>query len=132
MTAISQKEVFMRAKAIFTVFRRALPSGKRVYYYQCYDDKDKRQWAKSTGLTKKTEAVKYCMRLFREGLLIPEPKAPTFAEFSQGWWDNETCRYLKWRELHEPLTRGTVDIHQRNFENHIKDYFFFIPCCILN
>ena len=53
----------MRIKANFTVFGRKLPSGKRVFYYQCYDGKGRRQYAKSTGLTKKTEAVAYCMRL---------------------------------------------------------------------
>ncbi|MCL1929323.1 MAG: integrase, partial [Treponema sp.] len=93
----------MRAKAIFTVFGRKLPSGKQVYYYQCYDEKGNRQWAKSTGITKKTEAVAYCMKLFRDGLLIPEQKVPTFAEFSAGWWDIETCRYLKWRQLEDPM-----------------------------
>ena len=113
----------MRAKAIFSVFGRRLPSGKRVFYYQCYDEKGKRQWAKSTGFSKKTEAIAYCMKLFRNGLLIPEPKAPTFAEFSSGWWDVETCRYLKWRQLHERITRSTIYIHQNNFANHIKDYF---------
>ena len=113
----------MRTKAVFSVFGRMLPSGKRVYYYQCYDEKGKRQWAKSTGITKKTEAVAYCMRLFRDGLLIPEQKMPTFAEFSSGWWSIDTCRYLKWRQLHEPLTRGTIDIHQSNFTNHINGYF---------
>ena len=113
----------MRVKAVFSVFGRKLPSGKMVYYYQCYDEKGKRQWAKSTGITKKTEAVAYCMKLFRDGLLIPEQKAPTFEEFSYGWWDIETCRYLKWRQLHDPITQGTNDIHKSNFENHIKDYF---------
>jgi integrase len=83
----------------------------------------KRQWARSTGFEKKTEAVAYCMRLFRDGLLIPEPKVPTFAEFSLGWWEPETCRYLKWRQLHEPLTKGSVYIHRSNFTNHIKGYF---------
>jgi len=113
----------MRIKAVFTVFARRLASGKQVYYYQCYNDKGKRQWAKSTGISKKTEAVAYCMKLFREGLLIPEQKLPTFAEFSDGWWNIETCRYLKWRELHEPLSKGTVSVHRDNFKNHIKDYF---------
>jgi len=113
----------MRIKAVFTVFARRLASGKQVYYYQCYDEKGKRQWAKSTGISKKTEAVAYCMKLFREGLLIPEQKLPTFAEFSDGWWNIETCRYLKWRELHEPLSKGTVSVHRDNFKNHIKDYF---------
>ena len=93
----------MRAKAVFSVFPRTLQSGKVVYYYQCYDAKGKRQYAKSTGLFKKTDANMFCMKLFKEGLLIPEQKVPTFGEFSAGWWDTETCKYLKWRQLHEPL-----------------------------
>jgi len=113
----------MRVKAVFTVFGRTLPSKKLVYYYQCYDKKGKRQWAKSTGLTKKTEAVAYCMKLFKNGLLIPEQKVPIFAEFSNGWWDLDTSRYLKWRQLHDPIQRGTLDMHKSNFDNHIKDYF---------
>ena len=113
----------MRVKAIFSVFGRILPSGKRVYYYQCYDGKGKRQWAKSTGLTKKTEAVAYCMKLFKEGLLIPEQKVMTFGEFSNGWWNIETCRYLKWRQLHEPISKGSISIHKYNFDKHIKGYF---------
>jgi hypothetical protein len=120
---IPKKEVDMRNKAVFSLFERKLPSGKCVYYYQCYDDKGKRQWAKSTGKTKKTEATAYCMKLFKEGLLIPEQKTPTFGEFSNGWWDIETSRYLKWRELHEPLSKGSIDINKSSFENHIKDYY---------
>jgi integrase len=113
----------MRAKAIFSVFGRKLPSGKRVYYYHCYDEKGKRQWAKSTGLTKKTEATAYVTKLYRDGLLIPEAKAPVCAEFSFGWWNIETCRYLKWRQLHDPLAKRTIYIHKCNFTNHIKDYY---------
>jgi integrase len=105
------------------VFGRTLPSGKRVYYYQCYDEKGKRQWGKSTGCSKKTEAVAYCMKLYKGGLLIPEQKTPTFAEFSNGWWNIETCRYLKWRELHEPLSQSTISVYRDNFNNHIKGYF---------
>ena len=77
----------MRIKSIFTVFARKLASGQRVYYYKCYDVRGKRQWAKSTGLSKKTEAVAYCMKLFRNNALIPEQKAMTFADFSNGWWE---------------------------------------------
>jgi len=113
----------MRIKATFTLFERTLPSGRSVFYYQCYDPKGRRQWAKSTGLSKKTEANEYCLKLFKEGLLIPEQKKPTFEEFSAGWWDIETCKYLKWRELHEPITESTLIVYQGNFKNHIKDYF---------
>ena len=113
----------MRIKATFTLFKRALPSGKMVFYYQCYDEKGLRQFAKSTGKVLKTEANEFCLRLFKDGLLIPEQKKPTFAEFSDGWWDYETCQYLKWRKLHEPITDSTLIIYQANFRNHIKDYF---------
>jgi integrase len=63
------------------------------------------------------------MKLFKDGLLIPEQRAQTFGEFSKGWWDTETCRYLKWRQLHEPIVQSTIIGHRNNFENHIKDYF---------
>jgi integrase len=113
----------MRAKAIFSVFGRKLASGKTVFYYQCYDEKGKRLWAKSTGLYKKTEATAYCMKLYRDGLLIPAPKVPTFGEYTEGWFDIETCRFLKWRQLHDPLSQGTIDIHKNNFSVHLKDFF---------
>lgn len=113
----------MRIKSIISVFPRKLPSGKRVYYYQCYDQQGNRQWAKSTGLSKKTEAVAFCMGLHKSGLLIPQPKMPTFAEFSIGWWEADTCRYLKWRMLHDPITTGTLVSHQGHFKNHIKEHF---------
>jgi integrase len=113
----------MRAKAIFTVFGRKLASGKTVFYYQCYDEKGKRLWAKSTGLNKKTEATAYCMKLYRDGLLIPLPKVPTFGEYAEGWFDIETCRFLKWRQLHDPLSQGSIDIHRNNLTTHLKEFF---------
>jgi integrase len=113
----------MRAKAIFTVFGRKLASGKTVFYYQCYDEKGKRLWAKSTGLHKKTEATAYCMKLYRDGLLIPLPKVPTFGEYAEGWFDLETCRFLKRRQLRDPLSRGTIDIHRNNLSAHLKAFF---------
>jgi integrase len=94
-----------------------------VFYYQCYDEKGRRLWAKSTGLHKKTEAVAYCMRLFRDGLLIPTPKVPAFGEYAEGWFNPDTCRFLKWRQLHDPLSQGTIDIHRNNLSVHLKDFF---------
>jgi site-specific recombinase XerD len=74
-------------------------------------------------MVKKTEAKAFCMRLFKDGLLIPGKKVPTFAEYSCGWWDIETCRYLKWRQLHSPMAQNTIDLHKINFVKHIKGYF---------
>ena len=113
----------MRKKATFTLFKRTMPSGQVIFYYQCYDEKGKRQAAKSTGKTKKTEANEHCLKLFKNGLLIPEQKKTTFGEFSVGWWDLETCRYLKWRQLHDPISKQTLSGHQSNFKHHILGYF---------
>jgi integrase len=113
----------MRAKAIFSVFGRKLASGKTVFYYQCYDQKGKRLWARSTGLSKKTEATAYCMKLYRKGLLIPQPKAPAFGEYAEGWFDLDTCRFLKWRQFRDPLSQGSIDIHKNNLATHLKGYF---------
>jgi hypothetical protein len=33
--------------------------------------------------------------LFKEGLVIPEAKVPTFAEFSKGWWDAVKAKIIK-------------------------------------
>jgi integrase len=88
-----------------------------------YDEKGKRLWAKSTGLNKKTEATTYCMKLYRDGLLIPPPKVPTFGEYAEGGFDLETCRFLKWRQLHDPLSQGSIDIHKNNLTTHLKDFF---------
>jgi integrase len=117
----------MRNKAIFSVFGRTLASGKVVYYYHCYDEKGKRTAAHSTGQTKKTLAVAYCMKLYREGNLIPRPKCPTFGEYAEGWWDTETCKYLQWRNMREPLSEGTVLIHKNSMDNHILPYFSKMP-----
>jgi integrase len=113
----------MRSKEIFTVFGRKLASGKIVFYYQCYDEKGKRLWAKSTGLRTKTEAKAHCIKLFRDGLLIPRPKAPTFGEYAEGWFEVATCRFLQWRQLHDPLSQGSIAIHKNNLTVHLKEFF---------
>jgi integrase len=113
----------MRIKANFSVFPRKLASGRRVFYYQCYDSKSKRQWAKSTGKNKRTEAVKYCEGLLKNGLLIPLQKVPTFAEFAVGWWYEDTCKYIKWRQLHNPMGVDSILLHRGRLENYLKDYF---------
>jgi integrase/recombinase XerD len=63
------------------------------------------------------------MRLFKEGLLIPEQKVPTFLEFTKDWWDEEKSSYLKWRALHEPQAYSTIVSCRGHYENHIKEYF---------
>jgi integrase len=113
----------MRIKATFTLFPRKLPSGRTVFYFQCYDENGLRQNGRSTGCSKKTEATAYCMRLYREGTLVPKKKTMTFGEFAVGWWDVTTCKYLALRQLSDPFSEGTIAMNKANTENYLKDFF---------
>jgi integrase len=113
----------MRIKASFTVFPRKMPSGRIVFYFQCYDENGVRQNGRSTGCSKKTEATAYCMRLYREGALVPKKKTMAFAEFAAGWWDVKTCKYLALRQLSDPFSDGTIAMNKANTENYLKGFF---------
>jgi integrase len=113
----------MRIKADFIVFPRKMPSGRVVFYFQCYDDNGVRQNGRSTGCSKKTEAKAYCMRLYREGALVPKKKTVTFEEFAAGWWDVKTCKYLALRQLSDPFSEGTIAMNKANTENYLKGFF---------
>jgi integrase len=114
--------VLMRYKEYFTVYPRKLKK-MTVYYYQCYDNDGKRTCGHSTGQRTRTAAKMYCMELYRKGKLIPEKKPMSFAEFAEGWWNPETCKYLKWRQVQNPLSPSTIDHYKTNLELHIKPYF---------
>jgi integrase len=113
----------MRAKAVFCVFPRKMPGGKAVYYYQCYDNDGRRLNGHSTGQITRTAAVAYCMKLYREGNLVPKKKVPTFEEYAKGWWDFETCGYLRWRTMRKEITVSTAALFKSNTDLHITPYF---------
>ena len=40
----------MRYREVFTVFPRRMKSGRKIYYYQTYNEEGRRTSAKSTGM----------------------------------------------------------------------------------
>jgi site-specific recombinase XerD len=112
----------MRYKELFTIYPRRLKT-VTVYYYQCYDNNGKRICGHSTGQRTKTAAKMYCMELYRTGRLVPDKKPISFAEFSDGWWNIKTCKYLEWRQIQNPLAPSTIDHYKTNLELHIKPFF---------
>jgi integrase len=112
----------MRYKQPFTVYPRKLKT-VTVFYYQCYDSEGRRTNGHSTGQRTKTAAYAYCMKLYREGKLVPEKKTITFGEFAAGWWDIKTCKYLEWRQVQNPIAFSTIDHYKTSLEVHIKPYF---------
>ena len=82
----------MRYRELFSVFPRTMKSGRKVYYFQTYDEEGRRTSAKSTGMVHARDARMYCMKLYKAGLLgVTEKRTPTMAEFAEGWWDMKTC-----------------------------------------
>jgi integrase len=112
----------------FTLYWRVIPSGKRVVYYYAYDEDGNRLGGWSTGETAMTAARIKCNRLLRDGKLIPDSGyMPTFAEYAQGWWEWETCAYLKKRRKRHNLTRSYADNNKKNLKNHLLPYFADMP-----
>jgi integrase len=112
----------------FTLYWRVIPSGKRVVYYYAYDEHDNRLGGWSTGETTMTAARIKCNRLLKEGKLIPNSDyMPTFAEYAQGWWEWETCAYLKKRRKRHNLTQAYADNNRKNLKNQLLPYFGDMP-----
>jgi hypothetical protein len=125
---ISKNEVFMKIHNDFTLYWRVFPSGKRVVYYYAYDTNDKRLMGRSTGETTMTAARVKCNQLLREGRLIPDDTyKPTFADYAQGWWEWETCAYLKKRRKCASLTQAYADNNKKNLKNQLLPYFGDMP-----
>jgi hypothetical protein len=115
----------MRCKEAFSLYKRKLRSGKTVFYYQVYDEDGGRVCGHSTGKSTKTAAREYCHALLRDGKLLPKDqmRIPTFAEFAQGWWDFETCTYLKRKAGRRPITRSYADASKHRMNKHVIPYF---------
>ena len=118
----------MKVHNDFTLYLRVFPSGKKVVYYYAYDESDKRLMGRSTGETNLTEARLKCNRLLKEGTLIPNQNhMPTFSEYAEGWWEWETCAYLKKRRKRNSLTQTYADNNKKNLKNHLLPYFGNMP-----
>ena len=112
----------------FTLYFRVVPSGKRVVYFYAYDENGKRLHGRSTGETTLTAARIKCNRLFKDGVLAAKKNyMPTFAEYAKGWWEWDTCPYLRKRRKRYNLTRCYADLAKRNTEKILMPHFGNMP-----
>jgi len=118
----------MKVHNDFTLYWRVFPSGKKVVYYYAYDENGKRLMGRSTGETNLTSARVKCNKLLKEGELVPNKNhMPTFAEYAEGWWEWETCAYLKKRRKRYSLTQTYADNNKKNLKNHLLPFFGNMP-----
>jgi integrase len=104
-----------------------MESGRRIFYYQTYDDKGFRTPMYSTGQKTKTAATAHCVELYRAGKLVPKKeakaRAPLFSKFAEGWWDFETCAYLLKRCARRPMSKGTAAQGASAVKKHLLPQF---------
>ena len=114
----------MRYREPFTVFPRKMKSGLVVWYYQTYDNNNRRTTARSTGQTSKGAARVYCNKLYKEDALIPNRGSNLiFAQYAEDWWIWDKCEYIKFRLSRRELSRKYIDSGRSNLKLHILPYF---------
>lgn len=116
---------FMRYKQPFTLYKRSLKSGKTVYYYQTYDEFNRRTTARSTGCTLKSEALRYCLQLYKTDQLIPKPNQnPILREYAKNWYIYDICPYIQ-NKLNRGYnyTRSYADTNRSVLIKHILPTF---------
>ena len=114
----------MRYREPFTVFPRKMNSGRVVWYYQTYDEFNRRTNARSTGQTTKSAARAYCRELEKENLLIPNSlNNLTFGEFARHWWIPGKCAYLEYRMARKTLSHNYIKSCYQITQNHIIPHF---------
>lgn len=120
----------MRFKSPFTLFRKTLRSGKKVWYYYFYDEYNKRHQF-STGCTTKAQAEAVCMELYRSGNMIPtvqNPLAllssrpfeqrfstPVFREYTANWFIYDKCEYFQ-KKIEHGYNLTKTYAHQKRCE----------------
>ena len=115
----------MRFKEPYSLFKKTLQSGKKVYYVSFYDANGKRRQL-STGQTRKAFAEQIAVKLYFEGKFFPNipnqlysgqnsitpqniviaaqtaipPAYPTFSEYTVDWFDYDKCDYIREKLVH--------------------------------
>lgn len=112
----------MRITEPYTIFKRKLPSGRYVYYYQYRDDYGRRSGAYSTGTDSLPQAKRIVRKLYNEGKLSTHSSVK-FGNFAKGFFckDGVYEKNLKLRS--RKVSRSTLDIYDRSLQKLLLPFF---------
>lgn len=112
----------MRYRAPFQLFKKKISSGSKIYYYTTYDKLNSRKQY-STGCKTKSEALKYCLNLFKEDKLLHE-KSLLFENYTKDWFIYDKCPYIKSvLERGKHFTKSSAINRRSRLVNKIIPYF---------
>jgi len=107
----------------FTMFKRSVPSGKRVVYYYAYDENGNRKGPWTTKCQNLTQARNFIHKLIKNGVLIPDrKKAITFGEFASGFWETDS-EYVRYQRSRKEVADNYIFSSKKLMENQILPFF---------
>jgi integrase len=111
----------------FTLFKRVIPGGKKVFYYYAYDGDGERRGPWSTKCTTKTAARNFCHELLKKGALLPDRnKVLTFGEYAKGFWERGS-EYVKNQDSRADITDYYIEKSEKMTANQIVPFFGNMP-----
>ena len=103
-------------------------SGKKTYYYYCYDKNNKRI-KRSTGMHSRAAALQVIQERIASGTLISDfrsgfvDKSILFSEYTEFFYISGKCPICKERELRgKPYTQCVIEGNRKRLDMHILPY----------
>ena len=138
----------MRYRSPYTLFKKTLKSGRSVWYFYFYDERNVRRQF-STGCRTKAQAEMYCLELYRSGSMIPanhstiathqnlaanptvaqnseneKDKVPIFRDFLKTWFDYDNCDYIQKRlQFGYVITRSYAEKRRRENDLYLLPFW---------
>ena len=99
---------------------------KIIWHYKAYDEAGKLKGDWSTGETNKKAAKLYCLKLYKEGKLIPNNKLKQlrFRDYFKDWFIWDTYQYINKKiSRGKNYSKNYAKIQRLNLLKHILPYF---------
>lgn len=113
-------------RGYFFVFRRTLPSGNKIYYFQAYGPDGTLSNARSTGQTRKAAAVHYCETLLKEGKIWTGANTK-FKQYAEHFFDRDSLwvmdRMATGTPDHPALSETYLEKLQMTVRTHLMPFF---------
>ena len=113
-------------RGYFFVYKRTLPSGNKIYYYQTYKPDGTLTSGKSTGCKTKSAAIHYCETLLMQGRIWTGSNIP-FSSYAEHFFDFDSIwvqdKIASGTPEHPALSPLYLKKLQSNVRLHLLPYF---------
>lgn len=124
-----------RYRESFTLYPRKRKNGQIVWYYKTYSPQGVRTCGKSTGLSSKTKARKYCEELLAKGELY-QASSRTFGFYAKDFFADDSVwmrdKMATGTEGRQGIAESTKKAYRQHLNYYILPYFEKVKVDSLN